>query len=46
MMYIRSIYTGQVFKTECLPKFGGWEVVSEATYIEWCVQHGIEPDIK
>lgn len=42
-MYIRSEYTGQVFKTDFLPKFGGWEVVDEKTYLDWCKAHKIEP---
>lgn len=43
MMYIKSIYTGQVYKTDTLPMFGGWEVVHEETYLEWCKAHNIEP---
>jgi hypothetical protein len=43
MMYIRSTYTGMVMKTDFLPKFGGWEVVDEATYLEWCKANNIEP---
>ena len=42
-MYIRSTYTGMVMKTDFLPKFGGWEVVSEKTYLEWCKANKIEP---
>ena len=43
MMFVRSIYTGQVMMVDALPKFGGWEVVHEETYIEWCKAHGFEP---
>ena len=43
MMYIRSTYTGMVIKVKELPKFGGWEVVDEATYLEWCRVNKIEP---
>lgn len=35
MMYVRSITTGQIYETDFLPQFGGYEVVSKATYIEW-----------
>ena len=31
------------YKTDFLPKFGGWQVVSEKTYLEWCKAHKIEP---
>ena len=41
MMYIRSIFTGQVYEVECLPKFGGYEVVSKGTYIEWLRKMGL-----
>ena len=41
MMYIRSILTGQVYEVECLPKFGGYEVVTKATYIEWLRKMGL-----
>jgi hypothetical protein len=42
-MYIRSAYTGMVMKTDFLPQFGGWEVVDEKTYIDWCKANRIEP---
>ena len=41
--YIRSTYTGMVMKTNFLPHFGGWEVVDEKTYIDWCRTNKIEP---
>lgn len=41
MMYVRSTLTGQVYEVECLPKFGGYEIVSEATYIEWRRKMGL-----
>ena len=42
-MYIRSTYTGMVMKTNFLPQFGGWEVVDEKTYLDWCKVNKIEP---
>lgn len=43
MMYFKSIYTGQVYKMDFIPQFGGWELSCEAEYIEWCKAHNIEP---
>lgn len=43
-IYIKSDYTGQVYCTDFIPKFGGWTVVTEAEFIEWCVSHGFNPD--
>lgn len=36
MMYIKSVLTGQVYMTDSMPKFAGWEVVSRQTYVDWC----------
>lgn len=44
MMYIKSQYTGQVMPTEQLPQFGGWEVVSRETFLEWCERRGYKPE--
>lgn len=44
MMYIKSQYTGQVMPTDSLPQFGGWEVVSRATFVEWCEKHNFKPE--
>lgn len=41
-MYIRSTATGQVYKVEFIPKFGGYELASEADYLEWCRENGIK----
>ncbi len=41
-MYIRSTATGQVYKVEFIPKFGGYELASEAEFIAWCAAHGIK----
>lgn len=31
-MYIKSIYTGQVYEADRMPKFGGYVKVSEKEY--------------
>ena len=41
-MYIRSTATGQVYKVDFLPRFGGYELASEADFIEWCKANGIK----
>ena len=41
MMYIRSIYTGQVYETDFLPQFGGYEVVTKADYEAWLKERGL-----
>ena len=41
-MYIKSTATGQVYKVEFIPKFGGYELASESDYLEWCRAHGIK----
>ena len=41
-MYIKSTATGQVYKVEFIPKFGGYELASEADYLEWCRENGIK----
>ena len=38
MFYVRSIYTGQVYKVETMPKFGGYEMVGRKEYEEWCLK--------
>lgn len=42
-MYIKSEATGQVYKVDSLPRFGGYEVVRESDYIAWCNSQGITP---
>jgi len=41
MMYFRSTITGTCVKTDRLPQFGGWELITEAEYNAWCAAHGI-----
>ena len=43
-IYIKSDYTGQVHCTDFIPQFGGWTVVTEAEFIEWCESHGFDPN--
>lgn len=42
MFYIKSIYTNQIYKVEEMPKFGGYELATEAEYIAYCQKMGIE----
>lgn len=41
MIYLRSIYTGQCYAVDFLPKFGGYEVITEAEYIAYCKKMGL-----
>lgn len=34
-MYFRSIYSGQVYKLDFIPKGEGWELATEQEYIEY-----------
>ena len=43
-MYFRSTITGAVYKADFIPKFGGYELSTEAEYIAWCRSHGIDPE--
>lgn len=43
-MYIKSVYTGQVYKVAELPKFGGYEIVDREAYIAWCKSIGLKPE--
>lgn len=40
-MFIRSAYTGECFKTDFLPKFGGWDVISYETYLDYVMEKGL-----
>ena len=40
VFYIKSIYTGQVYEVEEMPKFGGYEMVGKAEYEAWKKQAG------
>lgn len=41
MMYIKSVYTGQVYKVDFLPQFGGWELSTEEEYNAYCKRMGL-----
>ena len=43
MFYIKSTMTGQIYKGEEMPKFGGYELSTESEYIAYCKKMGIEP---
>ena len=43
MFYIKSTITGQIYKVDEMPKFGGYEVATESEYIAYCKKMGIEP---
>ena len=34
-MYFRSIYSGQVYKLDFIPKGEGWELATEQEYIDY-----------
>lgn len=34
-MYIKSTMTGQVYKVDFIPQFGGYELATEAEYLEY-----------
>lgn len=40
-MYIKSIYTGQVYKVDTLPLYGGYELATKAEYLEWMAERGL-----
>lgn len=33
-IYIKSTYTGQIHKTDFIPKYGGWELARKEDYEE------------
>ena len=37
-MYVKSIYTEQIYKVDTMPEFGGWVVVTEEEYKAWQCQ--------
>lgn len=41
-MYIRSTMTGQIYRVDFLPRFGGYELACEEEYLAWCEAHGIK----
>ena len=40
-MYFKSIYTGQVYKLDFVPQYGGYEEVTEKEYNEYCERMGL-----
>ena len=40
-MYFRSTITGTCVKADILPRFGGWELITEEEYKAWCEAHNI-----
>lgn len=40
-MYIKSAVTGQCYKVEYIPQYGGYEVITQAEFEDWCRAHGI-----
>lgn len=43
MIYFKSIHTGQIYKAEFIPKFGGYEITTEQEYLNYCAKMNIEP---
>ena len=40
-MYFRSTITGQCYKLDFIPRFPGYELITEAEYLAYCKAHGI-----
>ena len=38
-MYFRSTMTGQCYKLDFVPKFDGYEPITEQEYLEYCRAH-------
>ena len=41
MMYFKSVFTGQVYKLDFVPSFGGYVPATEQEYLDWCRANGI-----
>ena len=41
MMYVKSIYTGQIYEVECLPKYGGYELSTKEEYDRQRKEYGL-----
>ena len=41
MMYVRSKLSGQCYKLDFIPQYGGYELITEAEYLAWCEANGI-----
>ena len=39
MMYVKSEYTGQVYKVEEMPKFGGYQLATREEYEKYCLEN-------
>ena len=35
-MYFKSTATGQCYKADFIPQFGGYELITEEEYLAWC----------
>lgn len=40
-MYFKSTYTGQCYKLDFVPKYDGYEVITEQEYIDYWKSMGI-----
>lgn len=43
MMYVKSLATGQIYKTDRMPKFGGYVLSSEEEFNAYYLSKGIDP---
>ena len=41
MMYFKSIYTGQIYEVDFIPKGIGWELSTKEEYENWKKERGI-----
>ena len=41
-MYYKSTITGQCYKADFIPKFGGYELITKAEFDAWCKAHRIK----
>ena len=44
-MYFRSIYPGQCYQLDSVPRFGGFELITKEEYIAWCNANGFVKEI-
>ena len=40
-MYFKSTITGQCYKADFIPQYGGYELITKAEFEAWCKAHGI-----
>lgn len=43
VIYVQSLYTGDVYKMTQMPSFGGYKMVGLKEYLEYCKKYGMKP---